>query len=188
MAERATLGEAVLRDGVRGVLARTRAEDRHRAGSTTLRTARNVGRRPGKGAAALCRKVIEAIDTGRTTITIWATAVRRAASCSRRLVLGIDRIMHATILVATPINLGSSELVSINDLLSKSRPSAASGWSGDTTRTRPKAWPAAIPTHLHQARARLGAGYAAGQGLAATYAWIEEAVSARKAGQRIGVG
>ena len=31
---------------------------------------------------------------------------------------GIDRIMHCEKLVATPINLGSSELVSINELLS----------------------------------------------------------------------
>jgi hypothetical protein len=30
---------------------------------------------------------------------------------------GIDRIMHCDELIATPINLGSSELVSINELL-----------------------------------------------------------------------
>ena len=36
-------------------------------------------------------------------------------------VKGIDRIMHCDDLIATPINLGSSELVSINELLSKSR-------------------------------------------------------------------
>ena len=34
-------------------------------------------------------------------------------------VKGIDMIMHCDELIATPINLGSSELVSINDLVSK---------------------------------------------------------------------
>ncbi len=34
-------------------------------------------------------------------------------------VKGIDMIMHCDDLIATPINLGSSELVSINELLSK---------------------------------------------------------------------
>ena len=34
-------------------------------------------------------------------------------------VSGIDMIMHCDDLVATPINLGSSELVSINELVSK---------------------------------------------------------------------
>ena len=34
-------------------------------------------------------------------------------------VTGMDRIMHCDRLVATPINLGSSELVSINTLVSK---------------------------------------------------------------------
>jgi nucleoside-diphosphate-sugar epimerase len=34
-------------------------------------------------------------------------------------VKGIDMIMHCDDLIATPINLGSSELVSINELVSK---------------------------------------------------------------------
>ena len=34
-------------------------------------------------------------------------------------VKGIDSIMHCDELIATPINLGSSELVSINELVSK---------------------------------------------------------------------
>ena len=34
-------------------------------------------------------------------------------------VKGIDMIMHCDELIATPINLGSSELVSINELVSK---------------------------------------------------------------------
>ena len=49
-----------------------------------------------------------------------ATAPRPAASCtSTTACKGIDMIMHCDELIATPINLGSSELVSINELVSK---------------------------------------------------------------------
>src|SRR5271157_5301502 len=73
-----------------------------------------------KAPAAISRKVLEAIDTGSGKINIWGdgTATRSfmyIADC----VEGIDRIMHCDELIATPINLGSSELVSVNELVSK---------------------------------------------------------------------
>ena len=59
--------------------------------------------------------------------TSGATARRPAASCtSTTASQGIDMIMHCDDLIATPINLGSSELVSINDLVTWSRRSAGS--------------------------------------------------------------
>src|ERR1019366_6665352 len=70
--------------------------------------------------AALCRKVVEAMDSGKKEITIWGDGTRtRSFMYIDDCVKGIDMIMHCDDLIATPINLGSSELVSINELLSK---------------------------------------------------------------------
>ena len=80
---------------------------------------------PGTAAAKkrpprLCRKVIEAIDTGKKDITIWGDGHQtRSFMYIDDCVKGIDKIMHCDDLIATPINLGSSELVSINELLTK---------------------------------------------------------------------
>ena len=73
-----------------------------------------------KAPAAICRKVIEAMDTGKHEITIWGDGHQtRSFMYIDDCVKGIDLIMHSDALIATPINLGSSELVSINDLVSK---------------------------------------------------------------------
>ncbi|MGN6643617.1 MAG: NAD-dependent epimerase/dehydratase family protein, partial [Verrucomicrobiota bacterium] len=73
-----------------------------------------------KAPAALCRKVIEAIETGKKDITIWGNGEQTRSFCYvDDCVQGIDKIMHCDELIATPINLGSSEMVSINTLLSK---------------------------------------------------------------------
>src|SRR5512141_1191143 len=73
-----------------------------------------------KAPAALCRKVIEAIETGKKDITIWGNGHQtRSFMYIDDCVQGIDKIMHCDELIATPINLGSSELVSINNLLTK---------------------------------------------------------------------
>src|SRR5438552_2710628 len=78
-----------------------------------------------KAPAAICRKVIEALDTGNHEITIWGDGEQtRSFMFIDDCVKGIDMIMHADTLIATPINLGSSELVSINDLVSKVEPIA----------------------------------------------------------------
>lgn len=73
-----------------------------------------------KAPAAICRKTIEAMDSGNHSITIWGDGHQTRSfmyidDCTK----GIDTIMHCDDLIATPINLGSSELVSINDLVSK---------------------------------------------------------------------
>src|SRR5512138_1380142 len=71
-----------------------------------------------KAPAALCRKVIEAKDTGKYEIEIWGDGTQtRSFMFIDNCVFGIDQIMHCDQLIATPINLGTSELVSINQLV-----------------------------------------------------------------------
>ncbi len=71
-----------------------------------------------KAPAAICRKAIEAIDSGRHSIEIWGDGTQTRSFCFiDDCVLGIDQIMHSKDLIATPINLGSSELISIDDLV-----------------------------------------------------------------------
>jgi nucleoside-diphosphate-sugar epimerase len=73
-----------------------------------------------KAPAAICRKVIEAIDKNDFRISIWGDGRQtRSFMYIDDCVKGIDMIMHYDDLIATPINLGSSELVLIDDLVSK---------------------------------------------------------------------
>jgi GDP-D-mannose 3',5'-epimerase len=73
-----------------------------------------------KAPAAVCRKIVEAADKGISTIEIWGDGNQtRSFMYIGDCVKGIDMIMHCEDLIATPINLGSSELVSINELVSK---------------------------------------------------------------------
>lgn len=72
-----------------------------------------------KAPAALARKVIEAQDSGDLNITIWGDGSQtRSFMYIDNCVKGVDMIMHCDDLIATPINLGTSELISINDLVS----------------------------------------------------------------------
>src|ERR1700756_3460623 len=69
-----------------------------------------------KAPAAICRKVIEAKVTGKHEIEIWGSGVQtRSFMYIDDCVKGIDLIMNSDIL--EPINLGSSEAVSINQLV-----------------------------------------------------------------------
>ena len=71
-----------------------------------------------KAPAALCRKLIEAKDTGKDDIVIWGDGSQtRSFMYIDDCVKGIDMIMHCDELIATPINLGTSHLISINDLV-----------------------------------------------------------------------
>jgi nucleoside-diphosphate-sugar epimerase len=73
-----------------------------------------------KAPAAICRKVAEAVENGTGRIEIWGNgAQRRSFMYIDDCVEGISRIMHSDDLIATPINLGSSELVSIDELVGK---------------------------------------------------------------------
>jgi nucleoside-diphosphate-sugar epimerase len=69
-----------------------------------------------KAPAAVCRKVIEAQLKGTREIEIWGDGKQsRSFMYIDDCTYGIDRIMHSDIL--EPINLGSSELVTINQLV-----------------------------------------------------------------------
>ncbi len=139
-----------------------------------------------KAPAAICRKVIEAVDRGDHRITIWGDGRQtRSFMYIDDCVRGIDMIMHAEELIATPINLGSSELVSINDLVSiveeiagvrlersydPLAPRGVAGRNSDNTFIRQVlGWEPSTPLR---------------QGLEATYRWIEQQYRDRKAGRR----
>jgi nucleoside-diphosphate-sugar epimerase len=67
--------------------------------------------------AAVCRKVVEAKLTGRHQIDIWGDGTQtRSFTYVSDCVEGIRRIAESD--VTEPLNLGSSELVSINQLVS----------------------------------------------------------------------
>jgi GDP-D-mannose 3', 5'-epimerase len=69
-----------------------------------------------KAPAAICRKVIEAKRSGRHEIEIWGSGEQtRSFMFIDDCIKGIDMIMRSQIL--DPINLGSSEAVSVNQLV-----------------------------------------------------------------------
>jgi len=69
-----------------------------------------------KAPAAICRKVVEAVVTGRHEIEIWGTGHQtRSFMYIDDCVNGIYKIMNSSYI--EPINLGSSEAVSINQLV-----------------------------------------------------------------------
>jgi nucleoside-diphosphate-sugar epimerase len=138
-----------------------------------------------KAPAAICRKVIEAKDRSSKEITIWGDGKQTRSfmyidDCTK----GIDTIMHTEALRATPINLGSSELVSVDDLVSlveaiggvklsrKYDPSAPRGVAGrnsdNTMIHKVLGWEPDTPLK---------------DGLEKTYRWIEQQYNDRKAGQ-----
>ena len=138
-----------------------------------------------KAPAAICRKVIEAKATGKMTIDIWGDGRQtRSFMYIDDCVEGIDMIMHCDKLTAVPINLGSSELVSINDLVSLvesiggvklkrtydlDAPKGVAGRNSDNTFIRKVlGWEPSTPLRV---------------GLARTYKWIEQQYRDRKAGK-----
>jgi nucleoside-diphosphate-sugar epimerase len=69
-----------------------------------------------KAPAAICRKVIEAKETGADEIEIWGDGTQtRSFMYIDDCIYGIDRIMHSDI--EEPINLGSNEIVTVNGLV-----------------------------------------------------------------------
>jgi nucleoside-diphosphate-sugar epimerase len=143
-----------------------------------------------KAPAALCRKVIEAIDTGSQDITIWGNGEQtRSFMYIDDCVEGIDKIMHCDDLIATPINLGSSELVSINELLSKIEKIAGTKMdrSYDLNAPQGVAGRNSDNTFIKKVL-KWEPGTKLNKGLAETYAWIKEQYYKRKAGKRVGIG
>ena len=140
-----------------------------------------------KAPAAICRKVIEAKDSGNLAIEIWGTGHQTRSFCYiDDCTLGIDMIMHSERLIATPINLGSSELVSINTLVSLAEeiggvtlersyqldaPKGVAGRNSDNTFIEEVlGWEPNTPLHA---------------GLEKTYHWIEEQHALKKAGKQV---
>jgi nucleoside-diphosphate-sugar epimerase len=138
-----------------------------------------------KAPAALSRKVIEAKESGDLNITIWGDGNQtRSFMYIDDCVEGIDMIMHCDELIATPINLGSSYLVSINELVSLiediaglqlerhydlTAPKGVAGRNSDNTFIQQVlGWEPNLPLR---------------DGMAKTYAWIEEQYALRKTGQ-----
>jgi len=140
-----------------------------------------------KAPAAICRKAIEAIDTGRHSITIWGDGHQTRSfmyidDCTK----GIDLIMHSDELIATPINLGSSELISINDLVSKVEKIAGIKLKREHDLNAPRG---VAGRNSDNAFIREMLDWepntALDKGLHATYKWIEEQYRARKKGRRV---
>ena len=139
-----------------------------------------------KAPAAICRKVIEARDAGSHEIVIWGDGHQtRSFMYIDDCVEGIDMIMHCDELTATPINLGSSYLISVNDLVSLAEriggvtltrhydldaPKGVAGRNSDNTFIQQVlGWEPSTPLE---------------EGLRKTYAWIERQYNDRKAGKR----
>jgi GDP-D-mannose 3',5'-epimerase len=139
-----------------------------------------------KAPAAMCRKVIAAKDTGKLDIEIWGDGLQTRSfmyidDCTK----GIDMITHCEDLIATPINLGSAEMVSINELVSITEdiagvklkrsykldaPKGVAGRNSDNTMIkRILGWEPNTPLKT---------------GIAKTYGWISEQYADRKAGKR----
>jgi nucleoside-diphosphate-sugar epimerase len=139
-----------------------------------------------KAPAAISRKVIEAKDTGKKEIVIWGDGTQtRSFMYIDDCLKGLDLIMRCEDLIATPINLGTSELIAINDLVSLiegiggiklerrydlTAPRGVAGRNSDNTFIKKMlGWEPGTPLR---------------EGLKPTYKWIEEQYHARKAGQR----
>lgn len=133
-----------------------------------------------KAPAAICRKVIEAVRSGRHEIEIWGDGTQT------RSFMYIDDCIAGTLAISAsdivdPINLGSSELVTINQLVDAveriagvtlrrryrlDAPVGVSGRNSDNTRLRAAlGWEPGI---------RLEAG------LERTYRWIHDQVAAQR--------
>jgi nucleoside-diphosphate-sugar epimerase len=135
-----------------------------------------------KAPAAICRKVIEAKLSGKHEIEIWGTGNQtRSFMYIDDCLNGIQKIMNSDIL--DPINLGSSEAVSINQLVDMvekiagirlkrnydlTAPQGVNGRNSDNTLIKKLLhWEPNIPLQT---------------GLEKTYAWIYDQYLAREKG------
>jgi len=135
-----------------------------------------------KAPAAICRKVIEAKLAGKHEIEIWGTGNQtRSFMYIDDCLAGVQKIMNSDIL--EPINLGSSEAVSINQLVDLveeiagihlkrnydlSAPQGVNGRNSDNTLIQKLLrWEPSIPLKV---------------GLEKTYRWIHDQYLAREKG------
>jgi nucleoside-diphosphate-sugar epimerase len=135
-----------------------------------------------KAPAAICRKVIEAKLSGSHEIEIWGSGHQtRSFMYIDDCLQGVEMIMNSEIL--EPINLGSAEMVSINQLVDMveeiagvklkrnynlNAPKGVNGRSSDNTLIQQYLnWEPSTPLR---------------QGLEKTYAWIYDQYVARESG------
>jgi len=135
--------------------------------------------------AALCRKVIQAKESGACTMEIWGDGTQaRSFMYIDDCVYGIDRITHSDALNAVPVNLGSSEMISVNELADMAMecggiklekqykldaPKGVAGRNSDNTFIQSQlGWEPTTPIR---------------EGLKTTYKWIETQYNDRKAGK-----
>ena len=133
-----------------------------------------------KAPAAICRKVIQAKVSGKHEIEIWGDGSRRAASCISTTAYRASRKSWIAI-SWTPINLGSTEMVTINQLVDIVEDiagiklkriydlDAPKGVNGPQQRQYPD-----------QEIPGLGTGHFLAAGLEKTYAWIYDQYMARE--------
>jgi GDP-D-mannose 3', 5'-epimerase len=137
-----------------------------------------------KAPAAICRKVIEAKETGRHQIRIWGTGEQtRSFMYIDDCVRGVRMLMDSD--VREPINLGSNELVTIDQLVDLvegiaglklerhyelDAPKGVNGRNSDNTTIKARlGWEPSIPLR---------------EGMRRTYEWIYEEYCARRANSR----
>ena len=133
--------------------------------------------------AAMCRKVIEAKLSGKHEIEIWGDGNQtRSFMYIDDCLEGIERIMNSS--VSEPLNLGSNELVTINELVdivediadiklerryNLNAPKGVNGRNSDNTLIEKRiGWAPSIKLR---------------EGMAKTYAWILEQYTARAEGK-----
>src|SRR5215470_2223448 len=140
-----------------------------------------------KAPAAICRKVIQAIDKKDLSIQIWGDGKQtRSFMYIDDCVKGIDMIMHSDELIATPINLGSSELVSINDLVSKVEKIAGVKLKREYDPTAPRGVAGRNSDNTFIKKVlKWEPDTTLDKGLAVTYEWIKEQYHNRKKGRRV---
>lgn len=140
-----------------------------------------------KAPAAICRKVIEAVDGGTGKINVWGDGTAtRSFMYIDDCVKGIDMIMHCDDLIATPINLGTSELVTINELVNKVEKIAGVNLKREYDVKAPRGVAGRNSDNSFIKKVlRWEPNTPLDKGLATTYRWIEEQFHARKQGKRV---
>lgn len=140
-----------------------------------------------KAPAAIARKVIEAKYEGTNEISIWGDGSQtRSYMFIDDCVKGIDMITHCDQLVATPINLGSHEMVSVDELVSVAEeigqitlkrryepkaPRGVAGRNSDNSLIKQVlGWEPSTPLR---------------EGMQTTYQWIDEQYRLRRAGREL---
>ncbi len=138
-----------------------------------------------KAPAAMIRKVIEALDKGKTEIEVWGDGEQtRSFMYIDDCITGIDKLMNSG--HSDPLNLGRSELVTINQLLdfvedlagvqltrnyNLSAPQGVRGRNSDNTEIKKVlGWEPEVDLKT---------------GMEETYRWIKEQFDLRKSGKHV---